>query len=82
MNTVNNLLDSIREFEIEKYDMEQAFQEELNEFTYNAEQAFQEELYRLIIGKYNGDFSTFMKKEVLNEDYGTLREEIEKLYNH
>ena len=59
------LLDSIREFEIEKYDTENEFKEELD---------------KLVIEKYNGDFSTFMSKEVLNEDYGSLRDEVERLY--
>ena len=58
-------LDELREFEIEKYDAENEFREELN---------------RLVTEKYNGDFSTFMEKEVLNEDYGSLKSEVEKLY--
>ena len=65
MNKVTLLLDSIRDFEIEKYD---------------AENEFKEELDKLITEKYNGSFSTFMSKEVLNEDYGALRSEVERLY--
>ena len=66
MDKVTLLLESIRDFEIEKYDTETEFREELD---------------RLVTVKYNGDFSTFMKKEVLNEDYGSLRSEVERLYN-
>lgn len=65
MNSVTTLLDAIRDFEIEKYD---------------AENEFKEELDRLVTEKYNGDFSTFMEKEVLNEDYGSLKTVVEKLY--
>jgi len=65
MNRTSLLLDSIRDFEIEKYDTDNEFKEELD---------------KLIIEKYNGDFSTFMSKEVLNEDYGSLRDEVERLY--
>ena len=59
------LLESIRDFEIEKYDTENEFKEELD---------------RLVTVKYNGSFSTFMKEEVLNEDYGSLKTVVEKLY--
>lgn len=59
------LLESIREFEIEKYD---------------AENEFKEELDRLVTVKYDGNFAAFMQKEVLNEDYGSLRNVVEKLY--
>ena len=65
MEKVINLLESIRDFEIEKY---------------NAENEFKEVLNQLICEKYNGDFATFMQKEVLNEDYGDLRFEVERLY--
>ena len=59
------LLESIRDFEIEKYDTENEFREGLD---------------RLVTVKYNGSFSTFMKEEVLNEDYGSLKTVVEKLY--
>ena len=59
------LLESIRDFEIEKYDTENEFREKLD---------------RLVTVKYNGSFSTFMEKEVLNEDYGSLKTVVEKLY--
>ena len=60
------LLSKLRDYEIEKYE---------------ADQEFKEELISLISEKYDGDFSTFMREEVLNEDYGSLKEEIERLYN-
>ena len=65
MEDATKLLETIREFEIEKYETEQEFKEELD---------------HLITVKYDGSFSTFMEKEVLNEDYGSLRTEVEKLY--
>lgn len=65
MENVNTFLNELREFEIEKYETEAYLKEELD---------------RLIVEKYNGDFSTFMQKEVLNEDYGDLRTEVEGLY--
>ena len=65
MENVNTFLNELREFEIEKYETEVYLKEELD---------------RLIVEKYNGDFSTFMQKEVLNEDYGDLRTEVERLY--
>ena len=65
MEKANNLLDVIRDYEIEKYETENEFREKLD---------------RIISEKYNGDFSTFMQKEVLNEDYGDLRAEVERLY--
>lgn len=65
MKKANVLLEAIRDFEIEKYDTETEFREELD---------------RLVTVKYNGSFSTFMKEEVLNEDYGDLRTEVERLY--
>ena len=65
MNKAKLLLDSIREYEIEKSDTEKELKEELD---------------KLIIEKYDDDFSTFMRKEVLNEDYGSLRYEVERLY--
>ena len=48
------LLEAIRDYEGEKYDMEIEFKEEIT---------------RLVNEKYRGNFSCFMKKEVLNEDY-------------
>ena len=65
MEDVTKLMETIREFEIEKYDTEQEFKEELD---------------HIITVKYDGSFSTFMQKEVLNEDYGSLRTEVERLY--
>lgn len=59
------LLEEIRDFESEKYDIETELKEELD---------------RIVVKKYRGDFSTFMKKEVLNENYGSLRFEIERIY--
>ena len=65
MEDVTKLLETIRGFEIEKYETEQEFKEELD---------------HIITVKYDGSFSTFMEKEVLNEDYGSLRSEVERLY--
>ena len=65
MEDATKLLETIREFEIEKYETEQEFKEELD---------------HLITVKYDGSFSTFMQEEVLNEDYGSLRTEVERLY--
>lgn len=65
MEKANNLLDVIRDYEIEKYETENEFREKLD---------------RIISEEYNGDFSTFMQKEVLNEDYGDLRAEVERLF--
>ena len=65
MKKAQVLLDAIRDFEIEKYDTETEFRKELD---------------RLVTVKYNGSFSTFMKEEVLNEDYGSLRSEVERLH--
>ena len=65
MDSIKLLLESIRDYEIEKYDIENAFKEELDQ---------------LVTTKYNGSFSTFMEKEVLNEDYGSLRSVVERLY--
>ena len=65
MEDVTKLMESIREFEIEKYDTENEFKEALD---------------RLVTVKCDGSFSTFMEKEVLNEDYGSLRSEVERLY--
>lgn len=65
MERATKLLEEIREYEIEKYDTENEFKEELD---------------HIITVKYDGSFSTFMEKEVLNEDYGSLRSEVERLY--
>ena len=65
MEDVTKLMESIREYEIEKYETEQELREELD---------------KLVTVKYDGNFSTFMEKEVLNEDYGSLRSEVERLY--
>ena len=65
MEDVTKLMESIREFEIEKYETENEFKEELD---------------HIITVKYDGSFSTFMEKEVLNEDYGSLRSVVERLY--
>ena len=65
MNEAVLLLESIRDFEIEKYDTENEFKEELD---------------KLVTVNYGGNFSTFMEKEVLNEDYGSLRSTVERLY--
>ena len=59
-------LNELREYEIDKYETEKDLQEELN---------------IIVNEKYNGDFSAFIEKEVLNEDYGTLRSEVERIYN-
>ena len=66
MERKSNYLDILRAYEIEKYDTEKELSEELD---------------RLIVEKYNGDFSTFMKEEVLTEDYGDLKYDVERLYN-
>ena len=65
MEDATKLLETIREFEIEKYETEQELREELD---------------KLVTVKYDGSFSTFMEKEVLNEDYGSLKSEVERLY--
>ena len=65
MEDVTKLMESIREFEIEKYETENEFKEELDQ---------------LVTTKYDGSFSTFMEKEILNEDYGSLKSEVERLY--
>ena len=57
--------EKLRDYEVEKDETETYLKEELD---------------RLIVEKYNGDFSTFMQKEVLNEDYGDLRTEVERLF--
>ncbi len=64
MSDITALLEEIRDYEIEKYDTMQEFREDLE---------------RLIAEKYSGDISTFMKEEILNEDYGSLRYVVTKL---
>ena len=49
MEDVTKLMESIREYEIEKYETEQELREELD---------------KLVTVKYDGSFSTFMQKEV------------------
>ena len=66
MNEAVLLLEAIRDFEIEKYDIENEFKEELD---------------KLVTVNYGGNFSTFMEKEVLNEDYGSLRSTVTELYS-
>ena len=65
MERATKLLEALREYEIEKYETEQELKEELD---------------KLVTVKYDGSFSTFMEKEVLNEDYGSLKSEVERLY--
>ena len=65
MSSVRIFLDELRDYEVEKDETETYLKEELD---------------RLICEKYNGNFATFMQKEVLNEDYGDLRFEVERLY--
>lgn len=50
MSSVMIFLDELRDYEVEKDETEAYLKEELD---------------RLIVEKYNGDFSTFMQKEVL-----------------
>ena len=64
--SIVDLLELIMEFEIEKYETETEFSKEIDRFV---------SVY------YDGNFSTFMQKEVLNEDYGNLASEVERLYN-
>ena len=61
-----NILDEVREYEIDKYD---------------TEEALSDELHRIIDEEFNGNFSTFMQNEVLNEDYGSLRSTVTELYS-
>ena len=65
MNSVTFFLDELRDYEVEKDEIETCLKKELS---------------RLINEKYNGDFSTFMTKEILNEDYGSLRAEVKRLF--
>ena len=66
MSITTDFLDEVREYEIDKYD---------------AEEALRDELHRIIDAEFSGNFSTFMQNEVLNEDYGSLRSTVTELYN-
>lgn len=60
-----DLLDSIREFLIDQNDTKKMLSDELK---------------TIVSENYDDNFSEFMSKEVLNEDYGSLQEEIKELY--
>ena len=62
----SDYLEELREYVIDKHDTE-------NELS--------DELHRIIDEEFNGNFSTFMQNEVLNEDYGSLRSTVTELYN-
>lgn len=62
----NEILDQLRELLIDSYDTK-------NELM--------EELYCLIDKEYDKSLNSFLEKEVLNEDYGSLRDEVISLYN-
>jgi hypothetical protein len=62
----SDYLEELREYVIDKHDTE-------NELS--------DELHRIIDEEFNGNFSTFMQNEVLNEDYGSLRDAVTYLYN-
>ena len=66
MSKATSFLDEVREYEIDKYDI-------ANELS--------DELHRIIDEEFNGNFSTFMQNEVLNEDYGSLRSTVTELYS-
>ena len=66
MSKAISFLDEVREYEIDKYDI-------ANELS--------DELHRIIDEEFNGNFSTFMQNEVLNEDYGSLRSTVTELYS-
>ena len=66
MKKATDFLDGVREYEIDKYDT-------ANELS--------DELHRIIDEEFNGNFSTFMQNEVLNEDYGSLRDIVSELYS-
>ena len=65
MKQTIDFLEAVRDYEVDKYDIE----------TY-----LSNELHKIIDEEFNGSFSTFMQNEVLNEDYGSLRDEVERLY--
>lgn len=60
-----DLLDSIREFLIDQNDTKKMLSDELK---------------TIVSENYDDNFSEFMSKVVLNEDYGSLQEEIKELY--
>ena len=65
MNSNQEILSAIREFLIDQNDTKKMLSDEL----------------KTIVSEYYDDnFSEFMSKEVLNEDYGSLQEEIKELY--
>lgn len=66
MERAKMVLDEVREYEIDKYD---------------TASELSDELHRIIDEEFDGDFSTFLQKEVLNEDYGDLRTVVADLYN-
>lgn len=59
------LLDSIRVFLIDQNDTKKMLSDELK---------------TIVSENYDDNFSEFMSKEVLNEDYGSLQEEVKELY--
>ena len=65
MDRIHCFLEELRDYAVERYEIEEAFENELD---------------CIVTEKYNGDFATFMKNEILNEDYGSLRSEVERLY--
>ena len=65
MKQSTDFLEAVRDYEIDKYD---------------TETDLSNELHKIIDEEFNGNFSTFMQNEVLNEDYGSLRDEVERLY--
>ena len=65
MELTKQFLEELRTYEIDKFEEEQSLREKLD---------------RLVTTKFNGSFSTFMKEAVLNEDYGSLKSEVERLY--
>ena len=65
MDRIHCFLEELRDYAIGRYEIEEAFEEELD---------------CIVTEKYNGDFATFMQKEILNEDYGNLKDEVERLY--
>lgn len=65
MNRTSEVLTDIRDYLISQNDIKKMLSDEL----------------KLIVSEdYDGNFSEFMKREVLNEDYGALRTQVEELY--
>lgn len=60
-----DLLNSIRVFLVDQNDIKKMLSDELK---------------TIVSENYDDDFSEFIRKEVLNEDYGSLYEEIKELY--